>query len=65
MKWDQIEGNYHQFAGKIKEKFGRLTDDDLTAVKGRREVLRGKLQERYGYAADRAERELDDFVSGL
>jgi uncharacterized protein YjbJ (UPF0337 family) len=65
MNWDQIEGNWKQFKGKVKEKWAALTDDDLTAVQGRRDQLAGRLQERYGYAKDRAERELDEFARTL
>lgn len=64
MNWDQVTGNWKQFKGKIKEKWGQLTDDDLTAIEGKRDQLAGKLQERYGYEKERAERELDEFVSG-
>jgi uncharacterized protein YjbJ (UPF0337 family) len=65
MNWDQIEGNWKQFKGKVKEKWAALTDDDLTAIQGRRDQLAGRLQERYGYAKDRAERELDEFARTL
>jgi uncharacterized protein YjbJ (UPF0337 family) len=59
MNWDQVKGNWKQFSGKIKEKWGDLTDDDLTVIAGRRDQLIGKLQERYGYAREVAEREVD------
>lgn len=49
----------------MKEKWAALTDDDVTAVRGRRDQLAGRLQERYGYAKDRAERELDEFARTL
>jgi uncharacterized protein YjbJ (UPF0337 family) len=65
MNWDQIEGNWKQFKGKVKEKWGDLTDDDLTMIGGKRDQLAGKLQERYGYERARAERELDEFARGL
>lgn len=61
MNWDIIKGNWKQLTGKIREKWGDLTDDDLEKIDGKREHLVGKLQERYGYAKDRAEREIDDF----
>jgi uncharacterized protein YjbJ (UPF0337 family) len=50
-----------QFTGKVKEKWGKLTDDDLTTIAGKRDQLSSKLQERYGYAKDQAEREIDEF----
>jgi uncharacterized protein YjbJ (UPF0337 family) len=59
MNWDQIEGNWKQFKGKVKEKWGQLTDDDLDQAAGRRDQLIGCLQKRYGYERDQAERELD------
>jgi uncharacterized protein YjbJ (UPF0337 family) len=65
MNWDQIEGNWKQFTGKVKEKWGQLTDDDLTAIAGKRTRLAGKLQERYGYAKDQAHKELDEFAKSL
>ena len=65
MNWDQIKGNWKQVRGKVKEKWGKLTDDDLTAIAGLRDQLAGKLQERYGYQKDRAERELDEFSRTL
>jgi uncharacterized protein YjbJ (UPF0337 family) len=61
MNWDQIKGNWTQFRGKAEEKWGKLTDDDLTTIAGKKDQLAGKLQERYGYGKDQAERELDDF----
>jgi uncharacterized protein YjbJ (UPF0337 family) len=65
MNWDQIEGNWKQFTGKVQQKWGQLTDDDLTAIAGKRTRLAGKLQERYGYAKDQAHRELDEFAKAL
>jgi uncharacterized protein YjbJ (UPF0337 family) len=65
MNWDQVKGNWKQFQGTVKEKWGKLTDDDLTAVEGRRDQLAGKLQERYGYGKEQAERELDEFARTL
>ena len=62
MNWDQIEGNWKQFSGKVQQKWGQLTDDDLTAIAGKRALLAGKLQERYGYAKEKAHKELDMFM---
>lgn len=64
MDWDRIEGNWKQFTGKIKEKWGKLTDDDLTTINGNREQLEGKLQAHYGYAKDKARTEVDEFMRG-
>jgi len=61
MNWDQIEGNWKQFAGKAKEKWGKLTDDELTKTAGKQEQLVGILQQKYGYAKDQAEKEIKEF----
>lgn len=61
MNKDIFKGNWNELQGKIKEKWGRLTDDDLTAINGRREQLLGRLQKTYGYAKDRAEKELAEW----
>ncbi|GBU13093.1 hypothetical protein AwEntero_16940 [Enterobacterales bacterium] len=58
MNKDQTEGNWKQFKGKVKEKWGKPTDDDLTVVEGKRDQLVGKIQERYGYKKEEAEKEL-------
>jgi uncharacterized protein YjbJ (UPF0337 family) len=65
MNWDQVVGDWKQFKGKVKEKWGKLTDDDLTAIAGKRDQLAGKLQEKYGYAKEQVERELDEFTKML
>jgi uncharacterized protein YjbJ (UPF0337 family) len=62
MDWDRISGNWKQFTGKVKEKWGELTDDDITTIDGNREQLEGKLQARYGYAKDKARQEVDEFL---
>jgi uncharacterized protein YjbJ (UPF0337 family) len=61
MNWDTVTGDWKQFSGKVKEKWGKLTDDDLTVINGKREQLEGKLQERYGYAKEQARKEVDDW----
>jgi Uncharacterized protein conserved in bacteria len=63
MNNDQVSGNWKQFKGKFKEKWGKLTDDDLTVIEGKREQLVGKIQERYGYAKERAEEEVKNWES--
>jgi uncharacterized protein YjbJ (UPF0337 family) len=65
MNWDTIKGQWKQFTGQVKAKWGKLTDDDLITIAGKKDQLLGKLQERYGYEKDRAERELDEFTRGL
>jgi uncharacterized protein YjbJ (UPF0337 family) len=61
MNWDQVQGNWKQFKGKVREKWGKLSDDDLEVIGGKKDQLVGKLQERYGYAKAQAEKELDQF----
>lgn len=61
MNKDTVEGKWHEYAGKIKEKWGKLTDDDLTELKGKKEALSGKLQTYYGYSKDQVKKEVDDF----
>ena len=61
MNWDRVEGNWKQFTGKVREKWGKLTDDDLTTINGRRDQLEGKIQERYGLAKDQVKKDVDDW----
>lgn len=61
MNMDVLKGDWKTLQGKVKEKWGKITDDDLTVIAGKRDQLQGKLQERYGYAKEQAQKELDDF----
>jgi uncharacterized protein YjbJ (UPF0337 family) len=65
MNWDEVEGNWKQLKGKVRSQWGKLTDDDLEAVKGKRDELLGLLQKRYGHAKDAAEREIDRWTKEL
>jgi uncharacterized protein YjbJ (UPF0337 family) len=60
MNWDQIAGNWKQFKGHVKEKWGKLTDtgDDLEVIEGKKDQLVGRLQGRYGYSKEQVEKEL-------
>jgi uncharacterized protein YjbJ (UPF0337 family) len=58
MNWDRIQGDWKQVAGKAKEQWGKLTDDDITVVAGRRDQLAGMIQERYGLAKDEVEKQI-------
>lgn len=62
---DVLKGKWGQFKGSAKSQWGQLTDDDLTQAEGEYEKLVGKLQERYGYARERAEKEVNDFMSRM
>ena len=61
MNNDILAGNWKQFQGKMIEQWGKLTNDDIDVVEGRRDQLAGKLQERYGWAKDEAERQIKAF----
>jgi len=65
MNWDQVQGQWRQLKGHVKSKWGKLTDDDLTVVEGKRDALVGRLQERYGLLKDEAEKRLDDWLETL
>ncbi len=65
MNWDQVEGKWKQYKGEAKEKWGKLTDDDLNVIHGRREQLVGRIQERYGIQKEVAEKQADEFVKAL
>ena len=65
MDWNRIEGNWKQFKGQAKEKWGRLTDDDLNIINGRQEQLEGKIQERYGLAKDQAKKDVETWFGSL
>lgn len=61
MNQDTIEGNWKQMMGKVKEKWGKLTDDDLDVIAGKRDQLAGRLQERYGMAKEAAMKQVEEF----
>jgi uncharacterized protein YjbJ (UPF0337 family) len=65
MNWDRIKGNWKQFSGKAQQQWGKLTNDDLEVVEGRRQELVGKIQERYGIAKDEAERQVDTWMQNM
>ena len=59
MNWEQIEGKWNQLKGGIKEKWGKLTDDDLDVIAGKKDQLLGKIQDRYGLTKEEAERQIE------
>lgn len=63
MNEDILKGKWHELKGGVKEKWGKLTDDDLTTVEGKSEKLMGLLQTKYGYTKDKAEEEYTSFIS--
>ena len=65
MNWDRVEGNWRQFSGKDKEKWGKLTDDDLQVISGQQDQLVGRIQERYGVAKEEAQKQVNTWMGGL
>ncbi|MFP3944979.1 MAG: CsbD family protein [Alphaproteobacteria bacterium] len=65
MNWDQIQGNWTQFKGQVKEKWGDLTDEEVDQIAGNKDQLVGKLQERYGMAREEAESQVEQWGRSL
>jgi len=65
MNWHQVEGNWKQLKGRARKRWGKLTDDELDEIRGRREILAGKLQERYGRSLEEAEEEADTWLKTI
>ena len=61
MNWDTLKGDWKQFSGKVPEKWGDLTDDELETARGKREQFEGLLQKKYGWAKEEARRQVDEF----
>jgi uncharacterized protein YjbJ (UPF0337 family) len=61
MNWNQVQGNWKQFKGKVKEKWGELTDDELDQIAGKRDILLGQIQKKYGIAQEEAEKQVKDW----
>lgn len=65
MNWDQIEGKWKQFKGLARERWGKLTDSDLEVIGGRKDILVGKVQEKYGIAKENAERQVEAWTKAI
>ena len=65
MNSDELQGKWNQLKGSVREKFGKLTDDDLQVIAGKKDQFLGKLQQRYGMARAQAEKELDTWLHSL
>ena len=67
MNWDRVEGNWKEFKGKgkVQQQWGKLTNDDIDVIEGKRTELAGRLQQRYGVAKDDAERQIDTWLNGV
>jgi len=64
-KWQQIKGNWNQFTGSAREKWGELTDDEIMETRGEREQLIGRIQENYGIAREEAEKQVDEWAADV
>ena len=65
MNWDTIEGNWNQFKGKAKEQWGKLTDNQLDVIAGKRDRLMGNIQEAYGITKDQSEKQLAEWQARM
>ncbi len=61
MNWEQMRGKWDQFKGSAKQRWGKLTDDDISKINGSRDQLVGRIVERYGIAKEQAEKEIEDW----
>ena len=62
MNWDELKGKWTQMTGSMKAKWGKLTDDDLKEAEGNRDILIGKIQEKYGVAKEEADKQVSDWM---
>ena len=63
--WNKVDGKWKQVSGEIKKQWGKLTDDEILEVNGDREILAGKIQEKYGIAKEHADRQIDKWADKL
>jgi uncharacterized protein YjbJ (UPF0337 family) len=63
--WDQVSGKWMQLKGEVRRQWGKLTDDEIDEIKGNRQKLMGKIQEKYGVAENEANREIDEWAERL
>ncbi len=65
MNWDQLAGEWKQVGAELKSKWAKLTDDDLKVISAKKDVLIGKIQQRYGMMKDEAEKQVDEWLAKL
>ena len=65
MNTDVLEGKWRQVRGQVRERWGKITNDELDQIAGKRDQLIGKIQEKYGLARDEAEQQLDEFLEDI
>lgn len=63
MNWNQVEGNWEEFKGKVQKQWGKLTNDDMDVIQGKRKELAGRIQKAYGRSQDEADREIDGWLT--
>ncbi len=63
--WDQIAGSWKQVQGQVRKQRGKLTDDDLEQIKGQRDMLAGRIQQRYGITKEEANKQIDQWADRL
>jgi uncharacterized protein YjbJ (UPF0337 family) len=63
--WDQIAGKWKEVSGEAKKRWGDLTDDELLEIEGNRDILAGKIQQRYGIAKEEANRQIDEWADRI
>lgn len=62
MNWDLVEGKWKEIKGRVRDQWGKLTDDDIESIAGKRDQLIGRIQQRYGMKRDAAESEVDGWI---
>ncbi|MDX2089095.1 MAG: CsbD family protein [Kofleriaceae bacterium] len=65
MKWEQMEGNWTEVKASVRATFSKLTDADIEQIEGKKERLIGRIQRRYGYPKEKAEKEANELISRL
>ncbi len=65
MNWEMISGQWTEMKGKLRSKWGKLTDDDVEVIAGKKDVLVGRLQQRYGLEKEEAERDVDRWLGAI
>jgi len=65
MNWDRIEGQWKQLKGRVKERWGDLSDDEFDRIEGKRDLLVGRIQERYGISRDKADEQVRDWENRI
>ena len=65
MNWDQVEGQWKELKGQVREKWAKLTDDDVESIAGKKDRLVGRLQQHYGFKKETVEADLDKFIDGI